>query len=83
VQRRLAPPEDEQIVELLDVRKLKRNSVSWVIAEGEAMLTIISRLEGNQMRVWSIERSDGVQPVVEAKFADGRATPWLSKCETN
>ena len=83
VQRRVAPPEDEQVVELLDVRKLKRNLLSWVIAEGEVMLTVTSRLEGNQMRVWSIEGSDGVAHVVDAKFADGRATPWLSKCETN
>lgn len=83
VQRRMAPPEDEQVVELLDVRKLKRNLLSWVIAEGEVMLTVTSRLEGNQMRVWSIEGSDGVAHVVDAKFADGRATPWLSKCETN
>ena len=83
VQRRVAPPEDEQVVELLDVRKLKRNLLSWVIAEGEVLLTVTSRLEGNQMRVWSIQGSDGVAHVVDAKFADGRATPWLSKCETN
>lgn len=83
VQRRVAPPEDEQVVELLDVRKVKRNTLSWVIAEGEVTQTVTSRLEGNQMRVWSIEGSDGVALVVDAKFSDGRVTPWLSKCETN
>lgn len=83
-QRRIAPPDEERVVPLLDVQwKKASRELVWTIAEGEVMLTVTSRLEGNRMRVQSIIATDGTKLVAEARDSDGRPTPWLNKCETN
>lgn len=82
-ERRLAPPDEERVTELLDVQWLKTRELVWVIAEGEVMITIVSKLEGNRMRVWSTSTTDGQYFVSTGKGEDGRATPWINKCETN
>lgn len=84
IQRRLAPPEEESEKQLLDVEwKKKAREIKWVIPEGEVMLTVTSKMEGNRMRVLSIVTSDGVKLAAEARDDAGKATPWLTKCETN
>lgn len=84
VQRRIAPPDEPRETRLFDILWNKQTrALSWVIPEGEVMLTVISRLDGNRMRVMSIVTSDGVKLVDAARGSDGKPTPWLSKCETN
>ena len=73
----------ERVAELLDVQWLKTRELVWVIAEGEVMITIVTKLEGNRMRTWSSSATDGPQYVSKGKFGDGKPTPWLNKCETN
>ena len=82
-ERRVAPPDEDRITELLDVQWLKTRELVWVIAEGEVMLTIVSKLEGNRMRVWSMSTTDGKSFIAKGKGQDGHPTPWLNKCETN
>lgn len=82
-ERRVAPPEEDRVTELLDIQWLKTRELVWVIAEGEVMLTIVSKLEGNRMRVWSMSTTDGKYFVSKGKGQDGHPTPWISKCETN
>lgn len=84
IQRRLAPPEEENEKQLLDVEwKKKAREITWVIPEGEVMLTVTSKMDGNRMRVISIVTSDGTRLASEARDAAGKAMPWLTKCETN
>jgi hypothetical protein len=84
IQRRIAPPDEPRETQMLDVVwKKKTRELVWVIPEGEVMLTVTSQLDGNRMRVMSIETTDGVKLVSDARGADGKPTPWLSKCETN
>jgi len=84
VQRRLAPPDEEGEKQLLDVAWQKTaREITWVIPEGEVMLTVTSRMDGNRMRVISVVTSDGVKLVTEARDDSGKPTPWLTKCETN
>lgn len=84
IQRRLAPPEEESEKQLLDVEwKKKSREITWVVPEGEVMLTVTSKMDGNRMRVISIVTSDGVKLAAEARDVAGKATPWLTKCETN
>ena len=82
-ERRVAPPGEDRLTELLDIQWLKTRELVWVIAEGEVMLTIVSKLEGNRMRVWSTSTTDGQFFISKGKGQDGHATPWLNKCETN
>lgn len=82
-ERRVAPPDEERVTELLDIQWLKTRELVWVIAEGEVMLTIVSKLEGNRMRVWSMSTTDGQSFISKGKGQDGHPTPWINKCETN
>jgi hypothetical protein len=82
-ERRVAPPDEDRVTELLEVQWLKTRELVWVIAEGEVMLTIVSKLEGNRMRVWSMSTTDGKSFVSKGKGQDGHPTPWIHKCETN
>ena len=82
-ERRVAPPDEDRVTELLNVQWLKTRELVWVIAEGEVMLTIVSKLEGNRMRVWSMSTTDGQTFISKGKGQDGHPTPWLNKCETN
>lgn len=84
VQRRVAPPDEDGQTQVLDVEWNKKlRQITWVIPEGEVMLTVTSQMDGNRMRVMSVVTSDGVNLVDGARDADGKATPWLTKCETN
>lgn len=82
-QRVVAPPAEDSVVELLEAEKLKSGEMSWIVPQGEVMLTVLSRLEGNRMRVWSVVTSDGLALVTKGVRDDGTTTPWLNKCETN
>jgi hypothetical protein len=82
-ERRVAPPDEDRVTELLDIQWKKTRELVWVIAEGEVMLTIVSKLEGNRMRVWSMSSTDGQYYIAKGLGQDGKPTPWISKCETN
>jgi hypothetical protein len=82
-ERRVAPPDEDRVTELLDIQWKKTRELVWVIAEGEVMLTIVSKLEGNRMRVWSMSSTDGQYYIAKGLGQDGQPTPWISKCETN
>lgn len=82
-ERRVEPPEEDRVTELLDLQWLKTKELVWVIAEGEVMLTVVSKLEGNRMRVWSVSTTDGIYFVKKGKDQGGKPTPWFNKCETN
>ena len=58
-ERRVAPPDEDRVTELLDIQWKKTRELVWVIAEGEVMLTIVSKLEGNRMRVCQCHRPTG------------------------
>jgi hypothetical protein len=79
----MEPPAEDRVTELLDVQWLKTKELVWVIAEGEVMLTVVSKLEGNRMRVWSVSTTDGIYYVQKGKGQDGKPTVWFNKCETN
>ena len=79
----MAPPDEDRVTELLDIQWKKTRELVWVIAEGEVMLTIVSKLEGNRMRVWSMSSTDGQYYIAKGLGQDGKPTPWISKCETN
>lgn len=74
---------DERVVELMDVQWLKTRELVWVIAEGEVMITVVTKLEGNRMRIWSSRATEGPASVSKGKDSEGTPTPWLNKCETN
>lgn len=83
-ERRVEPPAEDRVTELLDVEVLKTTrELVWVIAEGEVMLTVVNKLDGNTMRVWSVSTTDGVFLVQNGKGQDGKPTPVFHKCETN
>ena len=82
-ERRVAPPDEDRVTELLDIQWKKTRELVWVIAEGEVMLTIVSKLDGNRMRVWSMSSTDGQYYIAKGLGQDGQPTPWISKCETN
>jgi len=82
-ERRVAPPDEDRVIDLLDIQWQKTRELVWVIAEGEVMLTVVSKLEGNRMRVWSMTTTDGQSSISKGKGQDGHPTPWLNKCETN
>ena len=82
-ERRVEPPAEDRVTELLKMQWLKTKELVWVIAEGEVMLTIVSKLEGNRMRVWSVSTTDGTYFVQKGKGQDGKPTAWFNKCETN
>jgi hypothetical protein len=82
-ERRVAPPDEDRVTELLDIQWKKTRELVWVIAEGEVMLTIVSKLDGNRMRVWSMSSTDGQYYIAKGLGQDGKPTPWISKCETN
>jgi len=74
---------DERTVELLDVRHLANDDLHWVIAEGDVMLTVVTQLKDDRLRTWSSSSGDGRYRVKDGKMADGKASPWFNKCETN
>lgn len=82
-ERRVAPPEEDRVTELLEIQWKKTRELVWVIAQGEVMLTIVSKLDGNRMRVWSMSSTDGKYYIAKGLGQDGQPTPWISKCETN
>ena len=83
VERLVAPPAEDRVAELLDVRRLKTKEVVWTIEDEGVSQTVTSKLDGNRMRIVSITGPDGTSVVKDARLADGTTTPWLSKCETN
>lgn len=83
VERIVAPPADDRVAALLDVRRLKTKEVVWTIEDEGVLQTVTSKLDGNRMRIESITAPDGTAMVKNARSADGKITPWLSKCETN
>ncbi len=83
VERRVSPPAEDRVVELLDVQRLKTKELVWTIDEDGVLQTVTSKLDGNRMRVVSIVIADGTGLVQNARSTDGKPTPWLSKCETN
>ena len=68
---------------LSNVRRAEEGRVAWTRTSDAGAVDIVMQLKGNQMRLWSAVAGDGTTEAAHGKDAQGHATPWLNKCETN
>lgn len=79
----LLDPLRNRTAQLDEVKALPGGLVQWTVRAGDTRVTVVTRLEGGRLKVWSSTADDGTIFVKDGNFSGGSEAPWFNKCETN